>query len=245
MLWFNFLEIYKISKPKSWWIFLWLYILGFVISIMITWRSGGSDYLQLINIPLVIFLIYFSLPANLLFNTIYFLYEDSDDWRSEEFFMIPKLWLLARIGVTTLPFLLFLILPNPASYICFLLRIVCILLYKIPKANIKKTIFLDSLVLSMIYYLPILLGYFITDIGALSWFTLIGWFVRVVYIISILVIKNNWPMYWLFGKLGMLIYTIFLSILGGILFYVDLSYMSIIWSVLLIWYSIWHYFRSS
>ncbi len=243
MLWFNLKEIYKISKPNLWWIFLWLYVVGIIIAVVSIWRSSGSDYIQIINLSSILFLIYFTLPANLLFNAIYYLYDDIDQWRSDDIIMPPKFGLLAWIGIMNLPFILFFILPNPESYLCFILWIICVIVYQIPKFNTKETIFLDSITLTLIYYLPVLLGYFVVDLSWISWFAILGWFARAISLVALITSSYDRPMYKLFGKQGNLIYTAFFAVLGWLLLYVNLWYISIIWSILLVWCSIWYYFK--
>lgn len=242
MLWYSLQEVYQISKPKSWWILLWLYVLGMLFALISIWKSGSSDYLQVLSISSVLFLIYFSFPANLLLHAIDYLYMEVDGRWSQDMLTIPKLGLLTWIWVTTLPFLLFFILPNPASYLSFLLWIIITILYHIPISKIKKTIFLDSLVLWLIYYLPFLLGYFISDVTAFSWPAILGGYAWFVSIINLLLLHNKWPMYDLFGKWWVLIYNIFHIVIWGLLLYIDLWYMSIIWFFTLISCSIWRYF---
>lgn len=240
MFWINFREAFVISKPRKWIFLLLPFLLGISIGIWKWWPSLG--YWRLLSISVILFILYFTFPANLLLHGLEILYFDVKKIRSKDMLLPPKLGILTWIWITTLPFMLFFIIPNPVSYISITLFLLAVLINTIPFFNIKKIIFLDSFMLGAIYALPLILGYFIVDVGKGSRFAILGWYAWMIAINTMVYLDKRWPLYDMFGRKGVFWYGVFLSILGSLLLFVDISYISIIGWCLLILYMLYYKF---
>ncbi|MEI7688708.1 MAG: prenyltransferase [Candidatus Nomurabacteria bacterium] len=145
-------DFLKISRPR-----FWVYVAGPF------WLCGAIFYPLGVNItPMLIFLLYFTFPANILIYGINDLYDRATDTlntkkTSYEQVLDKKydkklIWIII---LTNIPFLIygFFVLPT-ASFICLLLFVVLSWQYSATPLRAKAVPFLDSFVSGLLYIVP-------------------------------------------------------------------------------------------
>jgi 4-hydroxybenzoate polyprenyltransferase len=146
----NFL---KISRPR-----FWVYVAGPF------WLCGAIFYPLGANIvPILVFLFYFTFPANILIYGVNDLYDRATDVLNDKKTTYEKVLdkkydkkLIWVILFTNVPFLIygFLFLPQSA-FICLLVFILLSWQYSAPPLRAKAIPFVDSLTSGLLYIIPV------------------------------------------------------------------------------------------
>lgn len=141
-----------ISRPR-----FWVYVLGPF------WLCGAIFYPSSVqSVPLLVFLVYFTFPANILIYGINDLYDRATDVLNakknsyEE--VLDKKYdkeLIRIILLTNIPFLIygFFVLPQSA-FVCLLVFVLLSWQYSAPPVRAKAVPFLDSILSGLLYIVP-------------------------------------------------------------------------------------------
>ncbi|WP_162182438.1 prenyltransferase [Lacinutrix jangbogonensis] len=163
------------SRPR-----FWMYVLGtFLIGVM----SSGNLFLHsdFTTLLLIVFVLFFSLPANVLIygvNDIYDYHTDiyNDKKVKYETVLHPekhsKFWLI--IALVLLPFLPLLFIVNVPTILALLLFLFTGLFYSATPIRAKTKPPLDVVFSSIIYVSPALVGFFVTGNTNIQWFAVLG-----------------------------------------------------------------------
>ncbi|MEM6721818.1 MAG: prenyltransferase [Bacteroidota bacterium] len=172
---FKFKELLTISRPR-----FWMYVLGTFLVGMI---AAGNPFYYDSNTTmlLVVFSVFFSLPANLLIYGVNDIYDYETDILnskkvSYEKILSPlkhkRLWII--IGAFILPFIPFLFFINTPTLCALLIFFFTGIFYSAPPLRAKSKPPLDILFSSIIYISPGLIGYLITGNTTIEWLVVIG-----------------------------------------------------------------------
>ncbi len=156
----NFLKIIKISRLRFW-VYLWgSYLLGFTLGI-----KSPADFIQ---IELILSLLYFSLPANLLIYAVNdYADEDTDQFNKNKKgvyeFMLKgsdKKFILVVIKLCLLVSLIYaFLLSSPAELLVFSIFLALSIAYSLKPFRFKVRPFIDS-ASNILYILPGVIGYY-------------------------------------------------------------------------------------
>ncbi|WP_162200447.1 prenyltransferase [Kordia jejudonensis] len=172
---FKIKELLLISRPR-----FWMYVLGTFLVGMIA--SGNPFFYDThTTLLLVVFSIFFSLPANLLIYGVNDIYDYETDIlntkkASYEKILNPlkhrNLWII--IGACMLPFIPFFFLVNTSTLYILIIFLFTGIFYSATPIRAKSKPPLDILFSSIIYISPGLIGYLITGNTQVEWLAVIG-----------------------------------------------------------------------
>ena len=154
-------KIWQTSRPR-----FWIYALGpYAVGVVTVLRS--HQYALWWSIPVLVFFVFFTLPANLFsygVNDIFDYETDRLNPKKVEYesLVLPKerkgLWM--TIALTTLPFLLYTLFALPlADTIALLCFFVFAASYSVPPIRAKARPYFDSMVSGLHYISPGIVGY--------------------------------------------------------------------------------------
>lgn len=168
-----FFHFLPVSRPRFWMYVLWPYLIGLgstglfsSIDQIIWWWSFVS----------ILFLVYFTFPANLLIYGINDIFDRQTDllnpkktWYETQLDPSYYQWLRISIAIVNLPLLLFVILPNWESYIALIIFWLASIWYSAPPLRAKAKPVVDTIVSALIYTMPWLIWYYVWWWDNVSW----------------------------------------------------------------------------
>lgn len=163
------------SRPR-----FWIYLMGPYIIGVISWAADGTwtTLWSVFTLQVLLFLIYFSYPANLLvygINDIYDYKTDILNPKKIEYESIVQpdqyrsLWV--TILLLNIPFLFFTILPTGSAYLRLFIFIISSIIYSAPPLRAKAKPVVDTFISALIYVAPWVVWY------TISWWESVHWMI--------------------------------------------------------------------
>lgn len=171
----NFKRLLTISRPR-----FWIYVLGtFTLGVV----AAGDP--RLLNVETLILLgvlfIFFSFPANLLIYGVNDIFDYETDRHNPKKLEYEGLispaeqpFLLRKIALLVLPFLIVMLFMNISSIVIFLVFIFTSIYYSARPIRAKARPPLDIIFSSIIYISPAIIGFFATGSFSISWLGVLG-----------------------------------------------------------------------
>ncbi len=168
-------EVFFLSRPR-----FWMYVLGtFLVGVM----SSGNLFVYdtTTTILLIVFGVFFSLPANVFIYGVNDIYDYQTDIYNEkkvkyESVLEPEkhksLWWI--MGVLLIPFVPFFFMVNVYAKLALTVFLFTGLFYSAAPIRAKSKPPLDVLFSAIIYVSPALVGFFITGNTNIQWLAVIG-----------------------------------------------------------------------
>lgn len=171
----SFKEVFYLSRPR-----FWMYVLGTFLVGMVASGNPFSHDTQTVLL-LVVFGIFFSLPANVLIYGINDIYDYQTDIHNDkkvayETVLPPEkhksLWRV--IAILVLPFLPLFFIINLPSIVTLIVFLFTGLFYSARPIRAKSKPPLDVLFSAIIYVSPAVLGFFVTGNTKIEWLAILG-----------------------------------------------------------------------